>query len=196
MNSDWGQLKSGEVRGFPQTRSRTTGSAQAPTSNLRAPCKVGSGCREDFCISLSLPGLLALSKASARDSTRRSSLIPCRGPIVPPDHMWTPVFGPRAVFLGSAPPLPGQSHRPGEKVGGSSPACHHRVTSLLTARLAGGAGAARRCQRDGISQATAMNQTFPINNQGEEGDTKRQAEATASVKANPIHSLILYSAAT
>lgn len=110
--------------------------------------------------------------------------------------MWTPVFGARAVFLGSAPPLPGQSHRPGEKVGGSSPACHHRVTSLLTARLAGGAGAARRCQRDGISQATAMNQTFPINNQGEEGDTKRQAEATASVKANPIHSLILYSAAT
>lgn len=57
-------------------------------------------------------------------------------------------------------------------------------------------GAARRCQRDGISQATAMNQTFPINNQGGEGDTKRQAEATASVKANPIHSLILYSAAT
>lgn len=186
---------SGEVRGFPQARSRTTGSAQAPTSNLRAPCKVGSGCREDFCISLSLPGLLALSKASARDSTRRSSLIPCRGPSHVPQTTCGPqCLGPGPCFWEVL--LPGQSHRLGEKVGGRSPACHHRVTSLLTARLAGGAGAARRCQRDGISQATAMNQTFPINNQGEEGDTKRQAEATASVKANPIHSLILYSAAT
>lgn len=194
-------LRAADVRRWPWlSPGREQDHRLCPSSYVypqsEASCKVGSGCRGDLHFSLS-PWSFSLEQSKCQGLHSKK---------IQPDPLQRPPSCPPRLHID--PNIWGQDCVSGKCSSQGSPialgrrlvAGHPLATTVSRPCLRHvwqeEPGAARRCQRDGISQATVMNQTFPINNQGGEGETKKQAKATASVKANPVHSLIFYSAIT